>query len=376
MPANVSYEFTNAQKKYDQASTLLEKLVALQEMKSTAPSHKGAEKLRAEISQKIARIKNQIDKEKQQAKKVTKGKSISVKKEGIGQITLIGMPNSGKSTILKALTNVDVEIADYPFTTKKPTVGMVDFSGTKIQLVEIPGIIRGASKGKAQGTQLISIIRNSDAIVAVVNSKDEFKVIESELLKSNIRMNEEKPKIEISPSKFPGFSITGKEFFEGSEEQLIDFLKGMGMFNVNVILKEKTTLDKIAQSLDEKIVYKKTIIVTRFESVKGEMEKNPKFKGKVFLIDGKEKMTELKQELFHLLGKIIIYTKKPGQQPIYEEPLVLKEGATVEEVAGKLHKDFAKNLKYVKVWGSSKFPGQRVSKDYNLKNKDVIEIYS
>ncbi|MBU0662382.1 GTP-binding protein, partial [Candidatus Micrarchaeota archaeon] len=100
MPSNVSFEYTKAQGKYEQASTNSEKLAALQEMRSTAPKHKGAEKLRAEISGKLARLKRDMEKQREQAKKTSGGKSLNVRKEGAGQVVLVGMPNSGKSTLL------------------------------------------------------------------------------------------------------------------------------------------------------------------------------------------------------------------------------------------------------------------------------------
>jgi ribosome-interacting GTPase 1 len=120
MPINAGFEFENAKKKYDKARTPLEKLLALQEMQSTAPGHKGAENLRREISRKIAILKRDMEKQKEQAKKAARGSSLAVRKEGAGQIVIIGLPNSGKSTLLKDLTNADVAIASYPFTTKKP----------------------------------------------------------------------------------------------------------------------------------------------------------------------------------------------------------------------------------------------------------------
>lgn len=372
MPINASHEFWEAQKKYDEAKTPLEKLIALQEMKRHAPKHKGGENLRREISQKLAQIKIKMEKQKESAKKAGKGAKLHVKKEGEGQIALIGFPNSGKSTLLKSLTNADVEISSYPFTTTRPQQGMIDFKGARLQLVEVPAIIEGSSKGKMQGNIFLSIVRNSDAVLMIANSVEEFQVIEKELRNVNIWFAESRPKIEIKVSEFPGISITGKQFLKIKEEELIDFLKAMGLYNCSVVLNQETTIEKVAQVLDEKIDYKKGIILTRNKEIIDELKN--KTKAKILSWGKEEDLIELKKELMILLNKILIYTKKPGSEPDFKEPLVLNAGDTVENVARMLHKDFAQKLKAAKVWGSTKFPGQQVSKNYELKNGDIIEM--
>jgi hypothetical protein len=82
----------------------------------------------------------------------------------------------------------------------------------------------------------------------------------------------------------------------------------------------------------------------------------------------------LKEAIFNLLGKVLIFTKKPGEKPA-EKPLALPEGSTIEDVAKILHQDFYKHLKYAKVWGSTKFPGQKVAKEYVVKTGDIVELY-
>ncbi|KHO54296.1 MAG: hypothetical protein QT12_C0033G0007 [archaeon GW2011_AR21] len=172
MSTNVSIEFEKARKKHQDARTDLERLQALLEMKSACPSHKGGENLKADILKRISRLKADIEKQKTQKAKKGSGASIAVKKEGAGQIVLVGMPNSGKSTLLKALTGVEVQIAPFEFTTIKPEKGMMKFEQVQVQLVELPAIIQGSSEGKANGTQVISLARNADAVCLVLNSNN------------------------------------------------------------------------------------------------------------------------------------------------------------------------------------------------------------
>jgi len=174
-----------------------------------------------------------------------------------------------------------------------------------------------------------------------------------ELHKADIFINKEKPKIEIKQTDFKGITINGKKFLKIKESELVDFLKRFGYHNASILLKEEVTKEKIAQVLNERIEYKKGIFVNPKQTIEIE---------------------NLKEKIFFLLGKILVFTKKPGQKADYTDPLAVKEGETAETVANSLHKDIAKKFKFARVWGSTKFEGQRVSKDYKLQHEDIIEI--
>lgn len=384
MPANVTFEFANAKEKYDNAKTPEEKMLALQEMQRTAPSHKGGEKLRKELSKKMASLKKQIIKNREQQKKAgSSGAGMNVKKDGIGQVILAGFANSGKSTLLNKLAKTDVEVASYPFTTTKPEVGMAPYKGSGIQVVELPALMKDSSKGKASGTQLLSIIRNSDEVVFVLNGNNalrEFKTLMKEIENVNMKFNQEKPKIKIERSKFKGITISGKQFLKVKENTLIEFLKSIGFHHASVVLSEDTTLEKVAQSMNETLVYKKGFfIINTFFGMPSQkdIQKIKKVAEVIEMnsLDEKE-IEKIKDMMFERLHKILIYTKKPGAVADMKQPLILELGTKVEDVPKHLHKDFASNLKFVKVWGSAKYPGQRVSKNYELRNLDIIEIYS
>ncbi len=357
MPSNVTYEFEKARVGYEQANSPEAKLAALLEMRRAAPGHKGAENLRRDISRKIAAVRREMDKKKRQEKKGRR-KSVSVPKVGIGQVALVGKPNSGKSTLLKRLTGVEVEIAPYEFTTTKPEVGMLDFHGAKIQIVEIPAIVEGSSSGKFNGPRLLAVVRNADVVVLVSKNKEDERVLKSELEKAGIMLNREKPRIRISTVNQRGISISGKRFLKCKETELQQYLKDVGLMHASVVLSEPTDLKLVSMALNESLTFKKGITVDAFSEQA--MGKN---------------LDEVKEDIFKLLEKVLVYTKKPGQEIDYTAPLALPFGTTVEEAAKHLHKDFSK-MKYAKLWGSSKYSGQRVPKNYKLKNFDVIEVYS
>jgi hypothetical protein len=97
----------------------------------------------------------------------------------------------------------------------------------------------------------------------------------------------------------------------------------------------------------------------------------------VLPISAKEIMNfeELKKELYHILDIVRVYTKAPGREPDYTEPVILRKNGTIEDVALSVHKDFAARLRYARVWGSGKFEGQMVKHDHRVNEGDVIELH-
>ncbi len=137
MPANVSFEYSNAEKKYLAAGTDEEKLLALEEMLKFMPKHKSGEALRANIKARYKKFREDLEKKRQQKKK--QGKKEGIKKEGV-QVVLIGLTNSGKSSLISILTNAKPEISQYPFTTKTPVIGALNYDGIKFQIIDMPAI--------------------------------------------------------------------------------------------------------------------------------------------------------------------------------------------------------------------------------------------
>jgi len=157
MPINAGPEYFVAEKKYLEAKTREEKIAGLEEMIRTLPKHKGTGNQLALLRKRLANLKSQ---------KFIKAKSksrFSIKKLGAAQVCIIGLTKSGKSSLLKALTGKDVEIADYPFATKEPNVGMMNFGDVQIQLIEIPSTFDPES---------MSILYTCDEIVALLDAEN------------------------------------------------------------------------------------------------------------------------------------------------------------------------------------------------------------
>lgn len=177
MPVNPKHDFILARRKYTEARTTNEKLKALYEMLRTAPKHKSSEKLLADIKSKIAKYKRVEEKETSQRRGYTR---FSIKKEGAATVCLVGTTNSGKSTLLSTITNAKPEISQYQFTTNKPEIGTMDYSGIKIQVIEIPSITKDFRDTK-NGPAFLSIARSADLIILMFKGESEKELLEEEL---------------------------------------------------------------------------------------------------------------------------------------------------------------------------------------------------
>ncbi len=183
MATNAGNEFALAQIKLQQAKNAEEKLKALEEMLRTSPDHKASQVLRSDIKNKISKYKSLLEKE---AKKKTGSKpKFSIKKEGAATVAIVGTTNTGKSTLLARLTNAKPQIASYPFTTRKPEQGILDYNGIKIQIVEIPAITRDFSR-TVDGPALLGIIKSSDLIILLFNNPEGKKLLDKELVNISI----------------------------------------------------------------------------------------------------------------------------------------------------------------------------------------------
>ncbi len=190
MPVNATAEYFKAEEKFHSAKNKEEKIAALEEMIRTLPKHKGTEHVLAHLRGKMAKLKKESEK---------KGaKRAGISKEGDAQVCIIGLTNSGKSTLLSRLTSAKPRISSHPYTTVEPEIGMMDYKGIKIQLVEIPSTFE---------PRFLSIARTADALVVITRNDKERKQLEHLLQDNFIRTK----RVVVSS-------------FEGLKEQIWDSL--------------------------------------------------------------------------------------------------------------------------------------------------------
>jgi ribosome-interacting GTPase 1 len=326
MPANLTPEYLAAEARYRAAKTDKERLAALQEMLSTIPKHKGTEKLQAEIKRKIAQLRTAPKKRGPSRLALD-----SIEREGAGQVALVGLPNSGKSSLLARLTNARPEIADYPFSTVKPLPGMMEFEDIQIQLVDLPPLARGYTEG-----WVYSHIRNADLIMVVLDLAAEdpqrdLQEVLALLEEERIRLaREASPELEGGMLVKAGLLCGTKLDLPGAREGLARLSSRDG-----------------GQGLP--------LVAVSARSGEG--------------------LEELKRAIFVALRIIRVYTKEPGKKPDLERPYTLPKGSTILDLAREIHQEFATRLRYALLWGSGKFEGQRVPRDHEIQDGDIVELH-
>jgi ribosome-interacting GTPase 1 len=327
MPANLTPQYLEAEAKFKQAKAIPDKIKALEVMMAIIPKHKGTERLRGQLKSRMAKLKEELQ------KRPTVGKAeqaYNIKREGAAQVVLLGLPNSGKSSLFSQITNASSEVADYPFTTQKPIPGMMRFENLQIQLVDVPPIqLDHIEPG------FPNLIRNADALLLLVDLTED-PIFQMEILLE-----------ELSGMRIKG---VGKGSIPSLE---------MGWISLRAIL--------VGNKCDVKDAMR---AYQRFENY---------FRDRfsILPISAKERMNfeELKKEIYQILGIIRVYTKIPGKEPDLTEPVILQKGSTIGDVALSIHKDFVAKLRYAKIWGSGKFDGQMVKRDYLVSEGDVIELH-
>ena len=326
MPTNLPPDFYEVEKRYRLAKSPAEKITCLEEMLSIIPKHKGTDHIRADYRRQISKLKSES--------KTQKGGSIHISafridREGAGQVVVLGSTNVGKSALVDALTNASPEVAPTPYTTWRPTPGMMLVDNVQIQLIDTPPLDREYLE-----PELIDLIRRADLLLLVLDLQthpDQQLEQTIEILRQN----------RIIPEHM-------KDHLE--VEDYVWYVPLIVLTNKC----DDESLDEICQIFRELLEDDWPIL-----SVSASTGRN---------------LDLLRQTVFEQLELIRVYSKAPDEEPDFSEPIVLKKGATLEEFSKEIHKDFLEKLKFARVWGSSAFDGQMVQRDYVLQDGDVVEL--
>ncbi len=355
-----------------------EQIRALEEEIKRTPYNKATEHHIGRLKAKLARLREEAEKRQ----KKSGGQQFSIKKEGDATVVLVGFPSVGKSTILNRLTGARSEVADYSFTTLKPIPGMLEYRGARIQIVDVPGIVEGAARGRGRGREVISAIRNADLILVVsdVFNVHQIDVIEKELYEGGIRLNQKPPEVVIKKKVRGGINITATVPLSIDEETIMEVLREYRIHNADVLIREDITIDRLIDAIQGNRVYIPALrVVNKIDLVDRSYleELRKSFEDAVFISAEKGYgLEELKERMYAKLDFIRVYLKPPGKK-VEKEPMVLRRGATVKDVCERLHRDMVEKFRYAKVWGKSvKFDGQRVGIDHRLEDGDILTIYA
>ncbi len=329
------------------------------------------------LKAKLARLR-----EKGSSSGGKKGTGYSVRKTGDATVVLVGFPSVGKSTLINKLTNADSKVGAYDFTTLDVIPGALTYQGADIQVLDVPGVIKGASKGKGRGKEIFSVSRIADLIVIIldVTKPKHLKIIVDEMYNIGIRINARKPDIKIKRKFKGGIDLSSTKKLNMQDETIIAILKEFKVTNADVLIRDKINEDQLIDVLEDNKVYVPAIIILNKIDLLND-KKLAQIKKKIkpdlcISAQNDEDLTDLKELMFSRLGIIRIYCKQPGKKPDMDEALIVKNGATVRDICKKLHKDFVAKFKYVRIWGSAKYPGLKIrSLDYVVKDKDVVELH-
>ncbi len=306
------------------------------------------------------------------------GGGFDVRKEGDATVVMVGFPSVGKSTLLNKLTNAKSEVAAYQFTTLQCIPGMMRYKDAQIQLLDLPGIIKGATGGKGRGREIISVARKADLIMILLDSKkpEHYKIILDELYDFGIRLDKEKPDIQIKKTIKGGIQILSSNIFlkNVSKREILATMNEYGIHNGTVILRERATLDRFIDALETSRKYVPSLVVVNKADL-GINKKKFNFKYLPISAEKGEGLDELRKKINDKLRFMRVFTKRRREKADLEEALILRKNQTVKDVCIKLHRDLEKNFRYALVWGKSvKYPAQRVGKEHRLMDKDIVQI--
>jgi ribosome-interacting GTPase 1 len=340
------------------------------------------------LKAKIARLKREMQENVHGKTMHTGGENVGfdVRKAGDATVVLIGLPSVGKSTLLNSLTNAKSRVASYQFTTLTAVPGMLHYRGAKIQVLDLPGIIEGASGGKGFGKRVLSVARGADLVLIVLDvfQPHHLGVLKKELAEAGVRLDEQPPNIIVEKTSMGGISINAQVPIKASERLIKEIMRLYGLHNGRLIIREPNlTDDQLIDVLNGNRIYVPSVVVLNktdlvnpsfIQDVKSKIGSNNNNFVPVSADSGIN-IDVLKELIYKRLGFIRIYMRPKGSETDYKEPLIIKNGATVQDVCNKIHRNMAKNFRYGLVWGkSAKFDGQKVGLDHKLYDEDVITI--
>jgi len=328
------------------------------------------------LKAKVARLR-----ERTQSKGGKKGKGYSVRKTGDSTVILVGFPSVGKSTILNKITNAESKIAEYAFTTLTVVPGVMDYNHAKIQVLDIPGLIKGAASGTGMGKEVISVIRNSDLIVFITDpfSLQQAEVLKKELYNAGMRVDESLPNVKIKRAERGGIDFATTVKLTKIDRKTIEgILREFSFDNAAVVIREDITADRLIDAVQGNKVYVTSLVIVNKADTADEKQLKlvRKTYPDAFIMSAKKDNPEkLKKTIFEKLKLMRVFLKEQGKKADMEVPLIVKQDSTIGDVCERLHRDFARKFKNAKVWGASaKFPGQILHGPHVLMDKDVVQI--
>ena len=366
-------------------ATIDEQIKSLEEEISKTKYNKATQGHIGKLKAKIAALRERKEKAQAHAKSSGGGPGFEVKKSGDASVALVGFPSVGKSSLISQLTDVESEAGNFAFTTLTCIPGVLHHRGATIQILDLPGLIKGAAEGKGRGREILNVIRSCDMVLYVVDpfQDSHFDILDMELWKSGMRLNQAKPQVFITRTDRGGIVVRSTlEQTNLSDEEIQSIIRSFGMVSANVTLRTDVTDDHIVDTLAGNRIYSEAVVVLNKVDLASEKDLE---KARLMLPEGwpvlpvsaktGQGIEEMKDFIFDNLNFMSIYLKPQGQEADLIEPLIVKNTSTVRDVCVKLHRDFERKFRYARVKGpSAKFDWQRVGLDHLLMDEDLLTI--
>jgi ribosome-interacting GTPase 1 len=357
----------------------------LEEEIASTPYNKSTEAHIGRLKAKLAEKKEELDKKQSSS---GGGPGYAVEKHGDATVALVGFPSVGKSTLLNALTNADSEVGSYEFTTLDVNPGMLQYRGANIQMLDVPGLIEGAAGGRGDGQAVLSVVRTADLVVFVLSvfEIEQYQRLYDELYKNGIRLDQDPPRVSVRKRHKDGITVNASVDLDLDEETVTDVLRERGYVNATVTVGEQLGIDRLIDGVMDNREYVPSLVtVNKVDLIEPDylptVEENLREhdidpEQAIFISAEEEKgLDSLKETIWEELGLIRIYMDKPGRGVDREEPLILREGDTVEDACEKLGGEFKERFRFARVSGpSAKHDEQQVGMDHELADEDVLRI--
>jgi hypothetical protein len=367
---------------------ILERIKEIEAEYNRTQKNKATEYHLGTLKAKLAKLRTQLLEGTKDSK--AEGVGFDVSKAGDARVALIGFPSVGKSTLLTKLTGTESSAAAYEFTTLTCIPGNIMHRGTKIQLLDLPGIIEGASQGKGRGRQVIAVAKSSDLVLLVLDAAKESEknhraILENELETVGLRLNRQPPNISFRKKKVGGIKFTATcpltRLGDDPHKTVYNILHEYKVHNAELLFREDVSVDDLIDTIEGNRKYVRLIYVwNKIDTVTIEdadrLAREPH--SIVISASGELNLDRLVDKIWDYLSLTRIYTKKRGQAPDLSEPVVLtagRYGVTVEALCNQIHKSLVRDFKYSLVWGSStKHSPQHVGLSHVLHDEDVVQI--
>jgi len=341
------------------------------------PYHKGTERHIGLLRAKLSKLRDELYQKAESGG--GGGGGYAVKKHGDATVGLVGPPSVGKSSLINKLCNTSSKVGGYDFTTTMVIPGMMSLKGARIQFFDLPGLIKKGSLGKGGGKQILAAARAVDLFLLMTDQEhlDEFLVIKNELYKAGFRLNQKPSQVSIKKTNKGGVKVFGSSAL--SPQTIKEVAEELGYKNAEIALHQSIAdINLIVDSLSKNrtylpalTVFNKTDLLTVKMKDKLEKKLNPIF----ISVEENEGIKELKKVIWEKLFLVRVYLKKKEKEEADKEPLILPKGSSIKDLIEAVSSEWLERVKSALVWGQKvKYPGQRVSLNYQLTDEDTIYL--